>query len=92
MSNTAYNIDFEKVDGAFQKLAGSPAGDKALAELSRALDGVTHASGGGLNKQEAHYLITNLVQQRPGHFAPGALTGAAAGKTVHGFAIKTAVP
>lgn len=89
MANTAYNIDFDKVDAAFQKLAGSPEGDKALSALSQALDGVSRAAGEGLNKQEAHYLVTNLVQQRPGHFSPGRVDG---GKTVHGFVIKTAVP
>lgn len=90
MAKAAYNIDFTKVDGAFQRLASSPEGNKALADLNKALAVVGRAAGPGLNSQEAHYLVTNLVQQRPGHFAPGKLENA--GKTVHGFVIKVAVP
>jgi hypothetical protein len=92
----ADNIDFAKVDAAFQHLADSPEGGTALDQLAKALDHVASNAKPQLNRAEAHFLLTNLVQQRSAPFGPG-LVGAGVAKagnakTRSGFFIKTAVP
>jgi hypothetical protein len=92
----AYNIDFKKVDSAFQHLADTPEGNKALDQLAKALDQVQETTEGSkLNESEAHYLLTNLVKQRKPAFSPGFLSTKTSNelrtKVKSGFVIKSAV-
>jgi len=91
----AGNIDFGNVDKAFQHLADTPEGNKALSGLAAALDHIGATVKPKLNNHELHFLVTNLVQQRQGAFGPGVLgEGATRGgaRVKSGFLIKTAVP
>lgn len=81
-----YSIDFEKVDAAFQRLGDE--GSETLSRLDQLLDEVAQQAGGNLNEHEAHYLLTNLVQQREKGYAQNIDPD---GRSVSGFHLRTAV-
>jgi hypothetical protein len=84
-------VDFKKVDSAFQHLADSPEGNKALENLNSALNQVSKTAGSDLNSNETHYLLTNLVQQKQGGTGSAALAAAPGARVKSGFVIKTSV-
>ena len=86
-----HTLDFKKIDATFQHLADTPEGNAALEGLHKALEGVSKQAH-GLNENEVHYVLTNLVQQRQGGFGANIKTAAAGAKIKSGFLIKTAVP
>ena len=86
------DINFSKVDAAFQSLADSDEGQKALDQLSQALDAVGGATS-DLNDEEQHYLLVHLVNQRDaGPATNDELFATTDTRTVSGFRILTAVP
>jgi hypothetical protein len=82
-------IDFNKVDAAFQHLANDPKGQADLADFGAALRKLKGALP-GLNAHEAQYVASSLVHQTVGAQSNIQQSGGA-GKTVHGFVIKSAV-
>jgi hypothetical protein len=85
-------VDFAKIDTAFQQLAASDQGTRALAALAAALTDVTNVAS-GLNSAEAHYLLVNLVNQREqGPAVQHQPLSVSDARAVSGFKILTAVP
>lgn len=78
-------IDFNNVDKAFQSIASSPAGKKALSELESAMQSIHHNAGVPLSDYELKYMVASLAKQ----YKVQATSPRA--QTVGSFVIKTAV-